>query len=384
MRRLPSCFPLLAAISACGSSPGVSISARLDPADSLFGAVEVYGLSRRDLGNADTTVFVVRVQPESGSTMSLPPLAGRYEVSGPVLRFLPRYRPAGGIRLQVTLKADSTVTYEFTTPVEAAAMPSTVVQAVYPSLDIIPANHLRWYLEFSAPMREGEAERAIHLLDEAGREVDDAFLLVSEELWDPSRRRLTVLFDPGRVKRGVRQNLESGAPLVAGRSYTLRIDPEWRDGRGAPLARGMEKRFRVTDAVRQPLDPRTWRVEPPRAGSRDPVRIDFGRSLDRALAERLVAVMLGGEMVTGAVSLGPGEREWSLIPALPWPDRELEIQVSPLLEDPAGNRVGMVFDREQAKGEWQGGDEARPVTIPFRPLLYSSARPGSSVGRAHD
>lgn len=223
-------------------------------------------------------------------------------------------------------------------------------------------------------MREGEAEQHVQLLDERGHEVADAFLIVSEELWDTSRRRLTLLFDPGRVKRGVRQNLESGAPLVAGQNYRLKVDAAWRDGRGVALARGYEKRFHVVEANRTRLEPAGWQVAAPRAGTREPVTIDFGRALDKALAERLVAVMDGEGRVAGTVRLEKGERVWQLLPDRSWSDREYSLQVSPILEDPAGNRVGLSFDRDRAQGEWQEGQAGQPVTIRFRPLLYSSAR----------
>ena len=102
--------------------------------------------------------------------------------------------------------------------------------------------------------------------------------------------------------------------------------------------------------------------------------IDFGRPLDRALAERLVVVVQGEAMVEGRVILSNGERIWSMEPDRPWPDEELEVRVSPLLEDPAGNRVGFNFDRDRAAGEWREGEAGQAVTIRFRPLLYSSAR----------
>ena len=101
-------------------------------------------------------------------------------------------------------------------------------------------------------MEPGNALAHVHLLDESGREVSGAFLALEQELWDPERRRLTLLFDPGRVKRGVRTNVESGAPLVTGRRYRLVIDDEWKDGTGAALASGFELAFEVIRA-RSPI-----------------------------------------------------------------------------------------------------------------------------------
>ena len=357
-----------------GSSDEVAIAARLSPSDSLYGAIEVRGLPRSALDDAGPTILRVTAAAPGDTSTEVPQLAGSYIVEGNVLRFEPRYRPSVGLVLRVVVHADSQITREFPLPEAGSAPSSTTVTGVFPSADTIPANHLRWYLEFSAPMREGEAEQHIHLLDDRGQEVDNAFLIVSEELWDPARRRLTVLFDPGRVKRGVRQNLESGAPLVAGRHYRLKVDQAWRDGRSVALREGFEKRFYVTDAERRGMNPGDWKLEPPRVGTREPVTIDFGRALDRALAERLVVVMDGGEMVAGRVQLAQGERRWQLVPETGWPDRELEVRVSPILEDPAGNRIGQTFDRDRARGEWREGEAGQPVTIRFRPLLYSSAR----------
>jgi hypothetical protein len=50
-------------------------------------------------------------------------------------------------------------------------------------------------------MSRGEAYRRVHLLDATGRPINLAFLEIEQELWDPEGRRLTLLFDPGRVKR---------------------------------------------------------------------------------------------------------------------------------------------------------------------------------------
>jgi hypothetical protein len=363
---------------ACRSSQSgpVTIAARLDPADSLFGGVEVRGLSPGSIRTAGPELLRVEASEPLDTTSDLPPLVGRYVTDDGILRFVPRYRPAGGLKLRVTLVRESVIVRDFLLPADAVPPATTTVTAVYPSADTIPANHLRWYLEFSAPMREGEATGHIQLVDAGGEEVADAFLIVSEELWDPGRRRLTVLFDPGRVKRGVRQNLESGAPLVAGGNYVLRIDPAWRDGRGAPLAQGFEKRFHVVEAERSRLDPAGWSLEVPWVGTREPVTLDFGRALDKALGERLITVMAGEGRVAGTVHLGPGERTWRLLPERPWSGREYEIRVSPLLEDPAGNTVTASFDRDRTAGEWRNGEEPQPVSLRFRPVPEEESRVG--------
>ena len=136
------------------------------------------------------------------------------------------------------------VVARFDLDAEPVPTATTEIAGVYPLGERIPENLLKWYVEFSASMSVGEAYRHVRLLDHAGKEVPKAFLMVDEELWSDDRRRLTLLFDPGRVKRGIRSNLEMAAPLVAGRRYTLTIDSGWRDGRGAPLVAGYRRRVR--------------------------------------------------------------------------------------------------------------------------------------------
>ena len=86
---------------------------------------------------------------------------------------------------------------------KAAPRAATRIEQVYPSTDTLPANTLKLYIYFSAPMRRGEAWQHIRLLDEHGAPVELPFLEIDQELWDPTNTRLTVLFDPGRIKRGL-------------------------------------------------------------------------------------------------------------------------------------------------------------------------------------
>ena len=72
-------------------------------------------------------------------------------------------------------------------------------------------------------MLRGEAWEHLQLLDSNGKVIDLAFLEIDQELWDRDQRRLTVLFDPGRIKRGVLPRDEIGAALEAGKSYTLHM-----------------------------------------------------------------------------------------------------------------------------------------------------------------
>ncbi len=83
-------------------------------------------------------------------------------------------------------------------------VPHAVVEAIDPGVDEIPANLLRFSVTFSCAMEEGSVADHIRLLDDDGSELQGALLAMPPELWDRGRRRLTVLLEPGRIKRGAR------------------------------------------------------------------------------------------------------------------------------------------------------------------------------------
>ena len=81
-------------------------------------------------------------------------------------------------------------------------------------------------------MTRGNSWTHIRLLREDNSAVAYPFLEVDQELWDRDNRRFTILFDPGRIKRGLASLAEAGPALEAGHRYTLVIHREWLDGRG--------------------------------------------------------------------------------------------------------------------------------------------------------
>lgn len=239
----------------------------------------------------------------------------------------------------------------------------THVVAVHGAGGEVPSNLLRVYVELSAPMEPGAAYAHIHLLEENGRELHDALLVLREELWSPDHRRLTLLFDPGRVKRGIRANLEMGPPLQAGHRYSLLIDSAWLDAEQHPLRSSYVQELRVTGFDSVSPDPARWSMSAPRLGSRDTLRVEFGEALDHALAARLIAVVdATGARVPGLVRLSGGDRVWAFVPAAPWPPNA-QLRVDPALEDLAGNNLARVFDADRRSGA-RDPESALADTIP--------------------
>ena len=257
MRRLGIVLLVGTVLACAGESRPIELRVELDPAAANFGEVEVWGLPpslrkslarlpEKDAGWSDA--LTIEATSEAGA---VPPLAGRYRIeSSGCLKFSPQFSPEGPLSYRVRLDPgalvklagagqtrDTVQQWMFRLPGRPLPASSTEIAAIYPSAPVVPANQLRWYVEFTAPMREGESARMVELLDGRGRVVEGAFLRREEELWNPDRTRLTLLFDMARVKHAIRRRLEVGPVLQAGRSYTLRISSDWQDARGAMLVR---------------------------------------------------------------------------------------------------------------------------------------------------
>jgi hypothetical protein len=196
-------------------------------------------------------------------------------------------------------------------------------------------------------MSRGEAWKRIHLLDEGGMPIKGAFLEIDQELWDPELRRLTVLFDPGRIKRDLAPNLQMGVPIVGNRKYAIAVDRDFLDARGVPLAEAFRKPFRGGPADRIPPDPARWRISPPHAGSQKPRLVQFPKPLDYALLQRALEVIGPAGPVRGTIGLAREEMDWVFTPAEAWKGGEYRLAIDTTLEDLAGNRIGRAFDRNE-------------------------------------
>ena len=276
----------------------------------------------------------------------VPAMLGSYSVESGSLTFRPRFPIAPGMRVRAVFRPPESAPIEafFDVP-KADPLPATTrVAHVYPSAGVLPENQLKFYIYFTAPMSKGHAWQKIHLLDSSGAPVVLPFLELDEELWDPGNTRLTVLFDPGRIKREVRPLKEIGPSIQAGRQYTLVVDRDWPDGRGTPLTEEFRKPFRVAPPDRTPPDTASWRITPPRAGSTEPLVIRFPKPMDYALLQHLIEVAGPDGPIPGTIAVDREETEWRLTAERPWMKGEHRIIVQTTLEDLAGNHIGRPFD----------------------------------------
>src|SRR5258708_35421725 len=106
-------------------------------------------------------------------------------------------------------------------------------------------------------MRQGAAAERVRLARDGGSVLAGALLPAEHELWDASRRRLTVLLDPARIKRGLPAHLEAGYPLRPGQPFRLIVGSGFLDAQGLPLRAPAQRRYPTRDGQRRHADPRS-------------------------------------------------------------------------------------------------------------------------------
>jgi hypothetical protein len=349
-------------------------------------ANDVKAIAEAQLNPAQSaSLFAVYAEFDgSDAAQDRPPILGAYEVDGALLRFVPRFPLQPGLRYRAVLdpahlpgKSQGTaaatggsspivkpIVAELSIP-KPPAVASTTLSHIYPSTQTPPENLLRFYLVFSAPMSRGEMSNCVHLLDADGKEVETPFLNLGEELWNPAGTRLTLLINPGRIKQGLKPREELGPVLEQGKTYTLVVDSAWLDAEGNPLKEGARKVFNAGPAAEQIVDPETWKLASPAAGSTSPLAVSFPAPLDRGMLERVIGVVdANGEPVPGDIDVEADETRWLFTPDQPWSAGSYKVLVDSNLEDLAGNSIGRVFEVDVFE-PIQRRVLTETVTIPF-------------------
>ncbi len=311
--------------------------------------------------NAEDWEEVFYVQTEVSEILdwkALPPVQGSYQLNGNKLLFKPLFPLQFDINYHVTLntlKAEQLIGLERIQKSKIVEKtfrlnkpnidPSTVVTQVYPSSNSLPENLLKFYVHFSAPMSQGNVYTHIHLYDSKDRKIALPFLELGEELWNPSGTRITILFDPGRIKKGLLPRENEGPVLIQGKSYKLTIESDWPDASGTPLKESFTKTFSVTSPDNKIPSPNHWTVNAPKSGTKDPLMVDFSEPLDHALISRLIWIETSAQkFIEGSIAIKNSEEYWIFNPKEPWEPGDYKIVIETKIEDLAGNTVVRPFE----------------------------------------
>jgi hypothetical protein len=217
------------------------------------------------------------------------------------------------------------------------------VTSIEPSAPVLPSNTLRFYITFDRPARGLVHQSGVKLLGSNNIPVEHAFMDFGQELWSPDGKRLTVLFDPGEIKRGVEAPNAELSPLKENENYKI-------------IFGTFQHAFGVGPAIRDKINPASWTFQTVEAPART-VDITFDRVMDAALLADQLKVQDGkGRPVTVGVRVMGGGLGVRLTPSRPFKKGEYRISISPILEDVAGNRINEALDHpvNEKSGESPG------------------------------
>jgi hypothetical protein len=260
-------------------------------------------------------VLAVRVGTPDAAAMP-----GTYAVEGGELSFRPVAPLSPGSTYDATANLPRGVWVNRIFKLPGGLRPSARVEHIYPSVDVLPANVRKLYIQFSAPMNRSEARTQLRLLDSSGRAIGLA--QPEQALWDVDGKRLTVLLDPE-------------TPLAEGKSYRLLVDKAWHDARGATLIESFEKSFTTVPPVNALPSIENWQLRLPRAGTSSPLVVRFPAPMDSWLLEKTIRIA----GTDGVVVIADYEREWRFVPSQPWKAGTYELVGDSRLEDICGNHL---------------------------------------------
>lgn len=328
--------------------------------------LELSDMEGLDAGELSRRLAVVTAEaaessPNLADPDRLPRVSGSFRIAGDSLFFVPRFPFVDGMGYSLFLYGEPSsgqvrgpVVWNIRRPPKEVS-PTARVEAIYPDVSSVPVNLLKIYVQFSESMSEGRAERSIRVYrEDTGEPLEGVFVPLDPELWDPERRRLTLLLDPARIKHGLIPNLEAGYPLIEGVPFRLVIGSDFRNAAGSPMLSGDERVYEVGPEVSERISPDRWQLTVPPAGSREPLLVEFERPLDYALLQRSLGITgPEGNVIAGRAMSGTGESSWMFTPDRPWTKGHYQLTVASELEDLAGNSPVRVFDRDITQGEFE-------------------------------
>lgn len=290
--------------------------------------------------NIDSLEQWLQVRLRGSSTAIL----GRYSVEEKDLKFLPLIPFTRRLTYDVYWKNKLLGSVKIIPP-EDEVLPRVV--DIYPTNDTVPQNLLKIYIKFSKPMQEGKSADYISVIKNDKDTLPEVFLDLQPELWNNDRTILTLWLDPGRTKRDLQPNKQSGSPLMAGNRYEIVVKKEWPDQEGLGMYENHKKKFVAIDRDGHSPDPATWVITPPKAGDTWALRVVMHESMDYLLLKGALRIVdSNGNLIDGDIEVWPEEKVFQFFPNHNWKPGMYTLEIEPRLEDLAGNNLARLFDRD--------------------------------------
>lgn len=313
------------------------------------------------IGSFELAQLALFTGNEVSTKTQKPSILGRFEVRQSELVFLPHFSLESN--RWYTLQTLTKLHYPF----KAASVENTPPKLlqIYPTTDQLPSNLLKFYLHFSEPMQAGNSYAQIALINQKGDTLEAPFVVLSPELWNDDFTRLTLWLDPGRIKRDLGPNQSLGPVLQLNQSYELMIKGSWKNQKGMPLQKKYKKSFRAIAPDREKVNWKQWSLSLPSAASSAPLSLQFPKSLDAALLQRMIQVFDAEQQkIECTFKLGPNEKSLEVIPTKNWQLGAYHLRIDTYLEDICGNNLLRPFDRD-LKADWISEKEEDFVFLSF-------------------
>jgi len=227
------------------------------------------------------------------------------------------------------------------------ASSAPVITGIYPSVDTVPENLLKIYVEFSKPMPEGNSMDNFKLIKNGKDTLHRVFLDLQTELWNNEQTRLTIWLDPGRIKRDLQPNISLGAPLNKGNKYQLVVGSTLSDAEGIALGKIYKKDFIVANRDSTIPNPESWIIRIPKQGTLDVLRVELNEPLDYVLLNKAIRIFdAKGNPIEGKIRTSEKESVLLFNPSSAWRAGNYFLEIEARLEDLAGNNLNHPFDRD--------------------------------------
>ncbi len=293
--------------------------------------------------NGVTSTKDLRVVVAEGSEADIaarPAMAGEWLVAKDRITFAPKYPLTPGTKYRVIgIERGLTVQAPSAKPDK-----KTVVTRILPTASEIPSNILRFYIEFNRPMPRGDVYEYVNVFTDKGKKIEWPFLRLDDELWNKDQTRLTLVIDPGRIKKEVKPRIDLGPVFMKDHKYTLVVSGKWPTLDGGTLGHDTRKPITVKPPANTGVDPKKWKLSPP-SDSTAALQVAFDRVMDHHLLMRSLAVIdSDGRAIAGTAESTNDDRGWIFKPTAPWKPGKYTLRVNNVLEDVCANRVGAPFE----------------------------------------
>lgn len=291
--------------------------------------------------------FFIRVGSSTYNTL------GNYQLTDDDLSFMPRFLPDTKIThsvhfdpVQLSLLIEKEIGLQplmLSLNFPQIQVKITSITQFYPEIDTLPTNILRAYLYFDQSMSLQNPYEFIAIKNSKDSLIKEPFVEIPEGLWNKNRTRLTLLFHPGRIKRGVGPNMTHGALFDKNESYIISISNQWKDAFGRSI-QPFHKVMFFGPAIRKPIDIKYWVVVPPKFQSLTPLVIKVPEKLDHALVQRLLFIKINGITINGQWEFA--HETIIFTPTQIWSKGHYQLIIGLDLEDVCGNTITSAFDQE--------------------------------------